>query len=135
MNIVMHVLDVMDVLMITIVLLIVMVGVHVVMHVLGVHLDFLVPAHYVMGVLMAVLVVTVMIHAIVINQSLYILEVRPVMGQLRIAQQPLHTVQLATLAVVVMHATEYVQVVLAVMFVMTDVILMIKLVLYKLLLF
>ena len=70
MNIVMLVLDVMDVLMITIVLLIVMVGVQYVMHVLGVHLDFLVPAHYVLGVLMAVLVMTVMIHAIVINQSL-----------------------------------------------------------------
>ena len=131
----MHVLDVMDVLMITIVLLIVMVGVHVVIHVLGVHLDFLVPAHYVLGALMAVLVVTVMIHAIVINQSLHILEVRAVMGELCIHLQPLYTVQLATLAVVVMHATEYVQVVLAVMFVMTDVILMIKLVLYKLLLF
>ena len=84
---------------------------------------------------MAVLVVAVMIHAIVINQSLHILEVRAVMGKLSIALQPLYTVLLATLAVVVMHATEYVQVVLAVMFVMTDVILMIKLVLYKLLLF
>ena len=58
------------------------------------------------------------------------------MGELGIHQvDPLHTVQVATLALVVMHATEYVQVVLAVMFVMTDVTLMIKLVLYKLLLF
>lgn len=58
------------------------------------------------------------------------------MGKLCIhLQAVLHTVQIATLAINVMHATEYVQVVLAVMFVMTDVTLMIKLVLYKLLLF
>ena len=57
------------------------------------------------------------------------------MGPLCIHLQALYTVQVATLAIVVMHATEYVQVVLAVMFVMTDVTLMIKLVLYKLLLF
>ena len=133
----MHVLDVMDVLMITIVLLIVMVGVHVAILVLGVHLDFLVPAYYVLGVIMAVLVKTVIIHAIDFKQILQeLLEVRAVMGQLSIQESPtIQAVLLATLAISVMHATEYVQVVLAVMFVMTDVILMIKLVLYKLLLF
>ena len=58
------------------------------------------------------------------------------MGKLCIHQPaPLKAVLFVTLVTDVMHAPEYVQVVLAVMFVMTDVILMIKLVLYKLLLF
>ena len=133
----MHVLDAMVVLMIIIVLLIVIIGVHGAILVLGVHLDFLVHAHYVLEVIMAVLVITVIIHAINFKQSLQLLlEVRAVMGKLCIHQPaPLKAVLLATVAVSVMHATEYVQAVLAVMFAMTDVTLMIKLVLYRLLLF
>lgn len=131
----MHVLDAMVVLMITIVLLIVIIGVHVAILVLGVHLDFLVHAHYVLEVIMAVLVITVIIHAINFKQSLQLLEVRAVMGKLCIQPAAAKAVFIATVAVIVMHAPEYVQAVLVVMFAMTDVTLMIKLVLYKLLLF